>query len=200
MSLPKNNQKDLFSADNILKEFFGQEPDGIWADKDADYKKVIEINLNDLFPVVACPHHVDNIKSVDEMAGQKVDMALIGTCTNGRYDDMKVAADILKGEKVSSSTRLLIAPASRTEMSRALADGTINTLVEAGAMLLPPGCGPCLGAHQGVMAPQERTLSTANRNFKGRMGCKEAEIYLASPATVAATALYGELTDPREVV
>ena len=111
-----------------------------------------------------------------------------------------ILVDILKGEGVSKGIRLIIAPASRTELRRALADGTISTLVDAGAMMLTPGCGPCLGAHQGVMAPGERTISTANRNFKGRMGCKEAEIYLASPATVAATALYGELTDPREVV
>jgi homoaconitase/3-isopropylmalate dehydratase large subunit len=128
------------------------------------------------------------------------DQCFLGTCTNGRYEDLKVAADILKGEKVCAGTRLVIAPASNFELSRAMKDGTAQVLVNAGAMLLPPGCGPCLGAHQGAMAPGEKTISTANRNFKGRMGCKDAEIYLASPATVAATALYGELMDPREVV
>jgi homoaconitase/3-isopropylmalate dehydratase large subunit len=134
------------------------------------------------------------------MIGLHIDQCFIGTCTNGRHEDLKAAADILKGEKVSRSIRLIVAPASRSELGKALRDGTVETLIESGAVLLPPGCGPCLGAHQGVMAPGERTLSTANRNFKGRMGCKEAEIYLASPATVAASAIMGEITDPREVM
>ena len=170
------------------------------ADEDADYFDERQYDLSGVVPSVAAPHKVDNLRTVEELKGLSFDQCFIGTCTNGRYEDLKVAADILKGERVSSSTRLIIAPASRMELQKALSDGTISILVDAGAMVLTPGCGPCLGAHQGVMAPQERTISTANRNFKGRMGCKEAEIYLASPATVAATALYGELTDPREVV
>lgn len=172
----------------------------VWADEDADYFSEHDYAMNEIVPGVAAPHKVDNYHTVEELSGLRIDQCFIGTCTNGRYEDLKAAASILDGEKVSKDTRLLIAPASRSEMRKAMDDGTLDTLVEAGGIVLPPGCGPCLGAHQGVMAPGERTLSTANRNFKGRMGCKEAEIYLASPLTVAATAIYGELTDPREVI
>jgi len=172
----------------------------VWADEDALYHSEHDFDMSMTVPGIAKPHKVDNYATVEDLRGLKFDQCFLGTCTNGRYEDLKVAADILQGEKVYPGTRFVIAPASNRELCKALSDGTVQTLVEAGGMLLPPGCGPCLGAHQGVMAPGERTISTANRNFKGRMGCKEAEIYLASPATVAATALYGELTDPREVV
>ncbi|MGA1848726.1 MAG: 3-isopropylmalate dehydratase large subunit [Thermoplasmatota archaeon] len=172
----------------------------VWADEDAKYHSEHDFDMSGTVPGIARPHKVDNYATVEDLKGLKFDQCFLGTCTNGRYEDLKVASEILKGEKVCSGTRLVIAPASNSELMKALSDGTVEALVDAGGMLLPPGCGPCLGAHQGVMAPGERTISTANRNFKGRMGCKEAEIYLASPATVAATALYGELTDPREVV
>jgi 3-isopropylmalate/(R)-2-methylmalate dehydratase large subunit/methanogen homoaconitase large subunit len=172
----------------------------VWADEDATYHSEHDFDMSKTIPGVAKPHKVDNYTTVEELKGLSFDQCFLGTCTNGRYEDLKLAADILKGEKVRKGTRLVIAPASNRELRKAISDGTVDILVEAGGMLLPPGCGPCLGAHQGVMAPGERTISTANRNFKGRMGCKEAEIYLASPATVAATALYGELTDPREVL
>ena len=134
------------------------------------------------------------------MEGTPLNQVLLGTCTNGRLSDFAMAASILKGKKVHPDCRMLILPASRTIMREAMRLGYIDALVEAGAVLLPPGCGPCLGAHQGIMAPGEKTLSTANRNFKGRMGCKEAEIYLAGPATVAASAIYGKITDPRKEV
>ncbi len=172
----------------------------LWADDDAQYHSEHEYELDEIVPGITSPHKVDNYHEVTELEGLEFDQCFIGTCTNGRYEDLKVAASILDGYKVSKSTRLIIAPASRSELRKALGDGTLDTLIEAGGMVLPPGCGPCLGAHQGVMAPGERTLSTANRNFKGRMGCKESEIYLASPATVATTAIHGKLTDPREVI
>ena len=170
------------------------------ADADASYERVIEYDVNDLRPQVARPHTVDNVVPATEVAGTKIDQAFIGTCTNGRLEDFLVAAKLLRGRKVASTTRLLILPASREVLLSAISAGVIADLVTAGAVILNPGCGPCLGAHQGVMAPGEVTISTANRNFKGRMGCKQAEIYLASPATVAASALAGEIVDPREFV
>ena len=170
----------------------------VLADPDAVYERVIEYDVTELAPQVARPHTVDNVVPITEVAGTRIDQAFIGTCTNGRLEDFRVAARILRGRTIAPNTRLLILPASREVLLAALAEGIIADLVTAGAVVLNPGCGPCLGAHQGVMAPGEVTLSTANRNFKGRMGCKEAEIYLASPAAVAASALTGEIADPRE--
>lgn len=170
----------------------------VLADPDASYERVIEYDVSNLLPQVAKPHTVDNVAPVTNVLGTRIDQALIGTCTDGRLEDLQVAADILRGRKIAPSVRLLILPASREVLSAALAEGIIEELVAAGAVILNPGCGPCLGAHEGVMAPGEVTISTANRNFRGRMGCKEAEIYLASPATVAASALAGKIADPRE--
>ncbi len=174
--------------------------DPIDSDKDASYIKEINYNLPDIEPVVALPHSVDNVKSVKEIEGIEIQQCLIGTCTNGRLSDFRIAAKILKGKKVHPNVRLLVLPSSRQIYLDALKEGIIDTLVEAGGVLLPAGCGPCLGAHQGALAPGERCLSTSNRNFKGRMGCKDAEIYLASPATVAVSAIYGKITDPRKEV
>ena len=170
----------------------------IWADDDAAYESELTYDLGEIGPVVACPHQVDNVVGVAEAAGTPIDQCLLGTCTNGRLSDFELAASILKGKRIADGVRLLLLPASRDILKRAMASGAVATLIEAGGMLLPPGCGPCLGAHMGVLAPGERCLSTANRNFKGRMGTTEAEIYLASPATVAASALHGEIRDPRE--
>jgi len=168
-------------------------------DADAAYERVIEYDVVGLAPQVARPHRVDNVVDVTAVAGTRIDQALVGTCTNGRLEDLAMAADILRGRHIAPGVRLLVLPASREVLLAALQAGVICDLVSAGATVLNAGCGPCLGAHQGCMAPGEVTISTANRNFKGRMGCKEAEIYLASPATVAASALVGEITDPREV-
>lgn len=169
-------------------------------DFDACYSSKQDYDLQDIVPQVAIPHTVDNVKPVDEVGDVDIQQCLIGTCTNGRVSDLRVAAQILKGNQVHPNVRLLILPASRQIYRDAVDEGIVDILVKAGAVMLPPGCGPCLGAHQGVLAPGERCLSTANRNFKGRMGCKEAEIYLASPATVAATAIHGKISDPREEV
>ncbi len=172
----------------------------IEADPTAAYAISYDYDLSSIEPVIALPHSVDNVKPVSAIKGLEIQQCLIGTCTNGRLSDLKTAAQILKGKKIHPTTRLLILPASQQIYLDAMKEGILDILVKAGGTLLPPGCGPCLGAHQGVLAPGERCLSTANRNFKGRMGCKEAEIYLASPATVACSAIYGKITDPREVI
>jgi homoaconitate hydratase family protein len=171
----------------------------IYPDPDASYAQVLYYNVEELRPQVAKPHRVDNVVPVSEIAGLQIDQALIGTCTNGRLEDLQAAGDILHGKRVAPWVRLLVLPASRKILLEAIDTGIVSTLVTAGATLLNPGCGPCLGAHEGCMAPGERTISTANRNFKGRMGSREAEIYLASPATVAASAVAGVIIDPREV-
>jgi 3-isopropylmalate/(R)-2-methylmalate dehydratase large subunit len=167
-------------------------------DPDATYAQVLHHDASELVPQVAKPHRVDNVVPVDEIAGLHIDQALIGTCTNGRLEDLQAAADILRGKRIAPWVRLLVLPASRETLLQAIEAGIMTDLVSAGATLLNPGCGPCLGAHEGCMAPGERTVSTANRNFKGRMGSREAEIYLASPGTVAASALAGEIADPRQ--
>jgi homoaconitate hydratase family protein len=205
MGVEMGAKNAVFPVDEITKGFLqtigvkrtSWNPE--WADEGATYRQELVWNMAEVVPAIAVPHKVDKYKPVAELAGLEIQQCLIGTCTNGRASDLAVAAGILCGKKVSPNTRLLILPASRAELEKALDSGDIQTLVSAGAVLLPPGCGPCLGAHQGCLAPGERCLSTSNRNFKGRMGCKDAEIYLASPATVAATALTGRITDPREV-
>ncbi len=171
--------------------------ESIHADPDAHYARVYTYDISDLSPQVACPHTVDNVRAVEEVEGKLLDQVLIGTCTNGRIGDLEVAARILQGRRVKEGTRLLVFPASWKVYREALKRGIIEVLTESGALIMNPGCGPCLGAHEGVLAPGEVCLSTANRNFHGRMGCKEAEIYLASPATAAASAVEGRITDPR---
>lgn len=173
--------------------------EAIVPDADADYARVLTYDAGKIVPQVAKPHTVDNVAPVTEVAGTRIDQALIGTCTDGRLEDLRAAAELLRGKRIAEGVRLLILPASREVLLDAIALGLVSDLVEAGATLLNPGCGPCLGAHEGCMAPGEITISTANRNFKGRMGSKEAEIYLGSPATVAASALTGVITNPRSV-
>lgn len=168
----------------------------LFADNDAVYEKVYEINLEELTPQVACPHAVDNVHSVKDLPFTKIDVAFVGTCTNGRLDDLKIAAEIMDGKTVAPGVRCLVYPASKTVLQDALRLGYIEKLVAAGAQLAVPSCGPCLGAYGGILAPGENCISTANRNFKGRMGCKQdTGIYLASPATVAHSALAGHITD-----
>jgi homoaconitate hydratase family protein len=167
-------------------------------DDDAVYDRELTYNLTMIGPVIAVPHSVDKVKPIKDVEGIEIEQCLLGTCTNGRLSDFQIAAKILKGKTVHPNVRLLILPASRKIYLDALKEGLIKIFIEAGGTVLPPGCGPCLGAHQGVLAPGERCLSTSNRNFKGRMGCNEAEIFLASPATVAMSAVHGRITDPRK--
>jgi len=171
----------------------------VYSDEDAVFARVLRCDLASLEPQVACPHTVDNVRPVSEVAGTRFHQALIGTCTNGRMEDLEAAARILKGSRVHPGVRVLVIPASRKVYVQAIKQGILETLSEAGCVILNPGCGPCLGAHQGILAPGEVALSTANRNFRGRMGSRDSEIYLASPATVAASALKGVITDPRTV-
>ena len=205
MSVECGAKVGLFPADRATKDYLSSQGRGshyqpLSADDDASYEKTINIALAALEPVVAKPHSVDNIALARELRGTKIQQVFIGTCTNGRLEDIAIAAKILKGKKRHPETRLIVAPASKQVLLEAIREGYIQTLVEAGAVILPPGCGACLGLHQGVLASGEACLSTSNRNFKGRMGSPEALIYLASPATAAATALSGEITDPREVI
>ncbi len=178
---------------------FPADKEGVWADPDADYLKTIEIDLSEIVPVISCPHSVDNVHTITEIKDIKIQEALIGTCTNGRLEDLEIAANILKGKKIHPGVQLLVVPASREVYLQALEKGIISTIVRAGGVVLPPSCGPCLGKGEGIPADGWNVISTANRNFLGRMGNSKANIYLASPATVAASAISGKITDPREI-
>lgn len=167
-------------------------------DPEAEYDQVIEINVSELEPMVACPHTVDNVKPVSQVGRVKVDQIVIGSCTNGRLDDLAVAARLLKGKKIARGTRMLVFPASFRIYQQALQLGYLADLVKAGAVVMNPGCGCCLGVHEGALGDGEVALSTTNRNFKGRMGNPKAEVYLCSPAVAAASALTGYITDPRK--
>jgi 3-isopropylmalate/(R)-2-methylmalate dehydratase large subunit/methanogen homoaconitase large subunit len=161
------------------------------------YERVVEIDASKLQPSVACPPDVNIVKPVGEVENVKIDQVFLGTCTNGRLDDLEIAAGILKGKRIHPDIRMVIVPASREIYLEAMRLGYLEIFAEAGASVGTPGCGPCIGRHFGVLAPGERALTTMNRNFTGRMGDPTAEIYLGSPATVAATALTGHITDPR---
>ena len=164
----------------------------------ADYESVYSFDISDIEPQVALPHRVDNVLPVSQAKGKRIQQALIGTCTGGRINDIKMAAQILKGKKIASSVRLLIIPASHKILQKCIELGYIQTLLNAGATLATPSCGPCLGAHQGILSSGESCISTSSRNFPGRMGSTEAKIFLSSPATAASSALKGVITDPRE--
>ena len=199
----------VFPLDEVLEEFLNEHSEdsteskhsevwnSVWADEDAVYEREIELNLEDIFPLVAAPHHVDNVKAVSEVQGIKLNQGLIGTCTNGRLEDIRIAAEILDGKKVAEGFQLLVIPASKEIYLQMIEEGLTTKLMNAGASVLAVSCGPCLGTGQGIPADGYTVISTANRNFKGRMGNKEAEIFLASPACVAYSAIAGEITDPR---
>jgi 3-isopropylmalate/(R)-2-methylmalate dehydratase large subunit len=172
----------------------------IYPDMDALYLHEVEYAADQLQPMIACPHSVDRVVPVSQVAGTHVDQAFIGTCTNARLDDLAAAAEVLAGRRIARGTRLIIIPVSAQVYLDALKAGYIQTFVEAGAVIESPGCGPCMGNHMGVPAVGEVTISSANRNFQGRMGTKDCEIYLASPAVVAASAVAGEIRHPKELL
>ncbi|MDH3300700.1 MAG: 3-isopropylmalate dehydratase large subunit [Acidimicrobiia bacterium] len=187
-------------TDTYLASHGGRSGAGLVTEPGADYLAVHHIDLSDLAPQVALPHEIDRVRPVDEVEGLEIHQAFIGSCTNGRLEDLRQAARILAGRRVAPGVRLLVAPASRRVLQEAVETGVYAILVDAGATVLPPGCGPCFGGHGGLLAPGERCIGSHNRNFMGRMGSAEAEIYLASPATVAASAVRGRISSPQPEV
>jgi 3-isopropylmalate/(R)-2-methylmalate dehydratase large subunit len=194
----------LFISDKVTRKYLqsrgrGEAYKSLTPDADAQYESKVSIDISSIEPLVSSPHTVDNVAPARVFEGTKIDQVFIGTCTNGRLEDLSLAASILKNRKCHPRVRLIVAPASREILLEAMKAGYIRSLIDAGAVLVPPGCAACLGLHQGVLADGEVCLSTANRNFIGRMGNPEASIYLGSPATAAASALTGEITDPRGI-
>ncbi len=182
---------------NYVKTRTKESFEPIKSDPDTTYKKTLDLDITDLEPQVSCPHSVDNVKPISKVDKVKVDQAFIGSCTNGRLEDLRLAAKLIDGRKVRKGVRLLIAPASQEVYLKALQERLVNTFLKAGAIVCNPTCGPCLGGHLGLLAPGETCISSSNRNFVGRMGSTKARVYLASPATVAASAISGKITDPR---
>ncbi len=204
MAIEAGAKVGIFPSDSVTREFLKKQRRGerwfpLQPDPDALYERTLDIDVSLLEPLVARPHTVDNVAPARELKDVKIQQVFIGTCTNGRLEDLAEAARILEKKKVHPGLRLLVAPASRQVLHDAMDGGYIRPILDAGGILLPPGCAACLGLHQGVLGDGEACLSTANRNFKGRMGNPESFIYLGSPATAAATALTGHITDPREV-
>lgn len=169
------------------------------ASKDAEYEKIYDFDVDDLQPQIACPHNVDNVEDIDKVAGTHIDQAVLGSCTNGRYEDLLQAAEVIEGHKIHEDVELLVFPASRHVYEKAIETGVIQTLLKSNAIICNPGCGPCLGAHMGVMTDDMTCISTTNRNFLGRMGSAKSYVYLSNPAVVAASAIKGEITNPSEI-
>jgi len=204
MSVEAGAKVGLIPADEVTYRYLEERGRGgsfkrIAPDGDAEYEDMLKIDASEVEPMVALPDNVDNVKPVREVGGMEVQEVFIGSCTNGRLQDLQIAAGLLKGKRIRRGVRLIVTPASRETLMAALRDGTIETLIQAGASITPPGCGVCFGALGGVPANSERILTTTNRNFRGRTGNPDAETYLASPATAAATALKGVISDPRDL-
>lgn len=205
MAVEAGAKAGLIASDEITQEYLTSRGRGgqfkvVDSDSDAVYEKVIEIDVTKLEPTVSCPHTVDNTKLAALLDNIKVDQVFVGSCTNGRIEDLRVAADILKDKKVNSDVRLLVIPASREVFLQATREGLIEIFIKAGASIMTPGCGPCVGVHAGILGDDEVCLSTQNRNFQGRMGNTKGSIYLSSPATAACSALTGYITDPRKLL
>ncbi len=205
MAVEAGAKVGLIASDNITKAYLkmrgrAREWEPLFPDKDANYERVIKIDASKLEPQIAFPHTVDNTRPISKVKDININQAFIGTCTNGRIEDLKIAAMILRGKKVASQTRLVVVPASRDVYLEAMKLELLKVFVQSGAIIMGPGCGPCVGVHQGVLGDGEVCISTANRNFKGRMGNPEGFVYLASPATVAYSAIKGKISDPRGLI
>jgi 3-isopropylmalate/(R)-2-methylmalate dehydratase large subunit len=203
MAVEMGGKTGIVEPDDKTVDYLRGRTDGpldlVRADPDAGYERVLRLDVGGLEPQVACPHKVDNVKPVGEVEGKRVDQVFIGSCTNGRLEDLQAAMAVLRGRRVHKDVRLLVVPASREVYSEALKSGIIGELIEAGAVVGNPSCGACFGGHIGLLAPGEVGLTTSNRNFKGRQGSPEAEVYLSSPAVAAASAAAGFIADPREL-
>ena len=202
MAVEAGAKVGIFPSDEVTRSWLvmgrGGDFKEIFPDPDARYERTIQIDARELKPVIACPHQVDNVKTIDEIGEVRVDQVYLGTSCNGRVEDLQVAAAILKGKRIHPKTRMIVTPGSSLVYREALRDGTIETLVEAGALILPAGCGACVGLHEGVLGDGEVCLATQPRNFKGRMGSPKSFIYLGSHAVAAATAIEGKIADPRK--
>jgi 3-isopropylmalate/(R)-2-methylmalate dehydratase large subunit len=203
MAVEAGAKAGLIASDDTTKAFLVSRGRGdkfvkIEADAGAHYMRVIKVNAAELQPTVSCPHTVDNTKLARDLRSVKLDQVFIGSCTNGRIEDLRIAADILKNRKANKDTRLLVVPASKDIFAQALKEGLISIFVDSGASIMAPGCGPCVGVHEGILADGENCLATQNRNFQGRLGNTEGNIYLSSPAVAACSAVTGYITDPRD--
>ena len=204
MAIEAGGKNGIFPVDNLTLEYVKEhsiKPYKVYeADVDAVYDEVYKIDLSSLSPTVAFPHLPDNVRKIDDVGEVKIDQVVIGSCTNGRIEDLRVAAKIMKGKKVAKGLRVIIFPVTQKVYLQAMKEGLLETFILAGAVVSTPTCGPCLGGHMGILAKGERALATTNRNFVGRMGHPESEVYLASPAVAAASALTGKITNPKDVV
>ncbi|HAE42456.1 MAG TPA: 3-isopropylmalate dehydratase large subunit [Clostridiales bacterium] len=202
MAIEAGAKNGIFPVDDKTVDYMTGRTEKQWtiyeADPDADYDEILDINLSELKPTVAFPHLPENIRTIDNVGDISIDQVVIGSCTNGRIDDMRVAAEILKGQKVHQSVRTIIIPATQEIYLQCIREGLTEIFVEAGAIVSTPTCGPCLGGYMGILAAGERVVSTTNRNFVGRMGHTESEIYLASPAVAAASAITGKISNPKK--
>ncbi len=200
MAIEAGGKAGLFPADQKVLDYCSQRgkhgKQEMYPDPDAEYEQTVHMDLSSLKPQVACPHLPENVRRVQEVQGIKLDQVVIGSCTNGRISDLREAALILQGKQVAPGLRLIVLPATPEIYSQALQEGLLQTFMQAGAVIGPPTCGPCLGGHMGILAGGERCLATTNRNFKGRMGSLKSEVYLSGPAVAAASAIAGEIKHP----
>lgn len=204
MAVEAGAKAGLIFADEKTRQYLqsrgrGDKYKPVFADEDADYERVINIDVSRLEPTLSCPHTVDNTKTVDKLRNVKVDQVFLGSCTNGRIEDLRIAAEILRGRTVHSDVRMIVVPASKEVMLQAVNEGLMSVFVEANASIFTPGCGPCVGVHAGILGDDEVCLATQNRNFQGRMGNPKGNIYLCSPAVAAYSAIKGYISDPREI-